>query len=118
MINNNFLYGLADLAIGTTTTIPGYLALGSTTGTLTANDIVCSGEFERNALSSKSRSGSVIKYSTTRVGTGVNSTPVNVVALMTSSSGGNLWGNMLLPSFIQTSTFNTDIDLWINLNGV
>ena len=117
MINNNMLYGLGDLATGTAVTIPSYMAFGSTTDTLSAVDIITSGEISRSSLESKTRTGNVIKFIKLKSGVSATSTPINSIGLFNSSSGGNLWGNMLTSSIIQTTSFDIDFEFWVQLLG-
>jgi hypothetical protein len=117
MINNNMLYGIADLCVGNAVTIPSYLAIGSTGGTLTSNDIITSGEFQRIPVT-KTRSGTVIQWAATALASSATSNLINVIGLMNSSSGGNLWANTLMPSLLQTSNYDIDFEIWVNLVGV
>lgn len=120
MINNLLLYIAADKLIGGTTyNIPAYMAFGSTTGTLTAADTVTSGEFDRNALTSTSRTDNIAKYSCTRTSTEANNEYINVVGLHNSSglaSSGNLVANMLVASLLHTTAFDVDIEFWISVS--
>lgn len=117
MINNNFLYGLCDLAIGNTVSIPSYLAMGSGSGILSSGDTVTSGEFSRGALTSKTRSGNLMKFIHLRPSTSAVSTPINVIGLMNSSTGGDLWANMLTSSILQTTSFDIDFEIWVQVTG-
>lgn len=117
MINNNFLYGIGDLAVGTSVTIPAYMAFGSTANVLSAADIITSGEISRSILDSKTRSGNVIKFIKLKTGATSTSTPINSIGLFNSSAGGSLWGNMLTSSIIQTSAFDIDFEYWVQILG-
>jgi len=116
MINNNYLMGLAQLMNGESYTIPSYLAFGSTTGTLTAADTVTSGEFDRNILSSTPRSGTVAKFVGSRSAAEANSEVVNVVSLVNASGlggSGDVQSNFLVASLIHTTSFDVDVEFWV-----
>jgi hypothetical protein len=119
MINDNFLNGMAGLLIGESVTIPSYLAFGSTTGTLTAQDTITSGEFDRNIYTTTERIGNVSKYSFLRTGGEVATSSgqyINVIGLMNSSAGGSLWANTLVSSLLHTTAFDLDIELWFTIS--
>jgi len=118
MINNNMLYGLGDMTIGNTVTIPSYMALGSSNATLSATDTIIGGEFVRLPLVTKSRTQNLIKLETLFAGGIASSLPINVVGLFNSSGGGNLWANMLMASIMQTTSFDIDVEIWIQFIGV
>lgn len=118
MINNNMLYGLAALAVGTATAIPAYLALGSTDGTLTSADTVTSGEFSRLALTSRTSVNNIITWDLLRTGASATSTPINVIGLWTSSVAGSLWCGVLTSSLIQSTAFDVDFSVQVQLLGV
>jgi hypothetical protein len=118
MINNNMLYGIGDLVLGNVVTIPSYMTLGSTTGNISSGDTITSGEFKRTALTSKTRSGNLIKFETLFTGTLTTAAPINVVGLMNSSAGGDLWANMLMASIMQSTSYDIDIELWVQFTGV
>lgn len=118
MINDNILNGVAQLLSGGSYTIPSYLAFGSTTGTLTAQDIVTSGEFDRNALDSDSASANVVKYIGKRLSTEANNEYVNVIGLHNAStlaSSGNLQANFLVPSLLHTTSFDINVEFWFSI---
>jgi hypothetical protein len=118
MINNNMLYGLGDLTIGNAVTIPSHMALGSTSNSLSSGDIITSGEFVRLPLLTKSRTGNLIKMETLFAGGIASSLPINVVGLFNSSAVGDLWANMLMASITQTTSFDIDIEVWMQFIGV
>ena len=106
MINNNMLNGVARAISGSSYTIPSYLAFGSTTGTVSAADTVCSGEFDRNALTSTTRSNSLVKYVSSRLSTEAAGQTINNLCLVNSStlgSSGNIQANVLIASLVHTS---------------
>jgi hypothetical protein len=117
MINNNMLYGLGDLMIGTAgVTIPSYMTMGSVSDTLTSGDLVTSGEFKRIAITTKSRSSNIDKFQTLFTGTLASSLYINSVGLFNSSAGGALWANMLMSSILQTTSFDIDVEFWVQLS--
>jgi hypothetical protein len=118
MINNNMLYGVGDLVLGNTVSIPSHMALGSVSDTLSSGDLVTSGEFKRQAFTTTSRTGNVIKFQTLFTGALASSLPINVLGLMNSSVGGDLWANMLMSSILQTSAFDIDVELWVQFRGI
>jgi hypothetical protein len=118
MINNNMLYGIAALTVGTATAIPAYLALGSTDGTLTSGDTITSGEFSRLALTSKTSVNNVLTWDLVRTGASATSTPINTIGLWTSSTGGALWCNVLTSSLIQSTAFDVDFSVQVQFLGV
>lgn len=117
MINNNFIYGLGDLAVGTAVNIPSHMAFGSTQDVLSASDIITSGEISRSSLDSKTRTQNVIKFVKLKTGATSTSTPINSIGLWNSSTGGQLWSNMLTSSLIQTTSFDIDFEIWIQILG-
>jgi len=116
MINNNYLNGLASLMASESYTVVSHLAFGSTTGTLTATDTVTSGEFDRNAISSKAATGNTVKYIGSRDSTEAGNEYINVTSFVNSStvSGSNdIQTNMLVSSLLHTSDFTVEIETWI-----
>jgi hypothetical protein len=114
MINDNLLNGVATLLSGGSFTIPSYLAFGSTTGTLTATDIITSGEFDRNALSSDSNTTNTVTYIGSRLGSEASSQTINIISLVNSSTanGSNdIISNFLLPSVIHTTSFDINVEV-------
>lgn len=118
MINNNTLTGIADLICGNAVSIPSHLALSSTAPTFTPTDTTLSGEFGTRITLTKARSGTVAKLSATRVASSSTSTPINSLATFSSITSGNIWSAMLVPSLLQTTNFDVDFEMWINMNGV
>jgi hypothetical protein len=119
MINDNFLYGLASLMAGSTYTIPGYLAFGSTTGTLNTNDSVTSGEFDRNALDSKTGSLNQVKFYGSRLASEASDEYVNIISLTNSASlggSGDIQVNFLVPSLLHTTSFDISVEAWVEFN--
>jgi UDP-glucose 4-epimerase len=116
MINNNLLYGVAALLAGSSYTIPSHMAFGSTTGTLTADDIITSGEFDRNALSSKTYTLNKVTYEAVIIASEASNKYVNVIGLHndgTLGSSGNLQANFLVSSLLHTTAFDLSAELWI-----
>lgn len=117
MLNDNFLNGMASLAAGESYTIISHLAFGSTTGTVTATDTITSGEFDRNAIDSTDAVGNVVKYIGSRSSAEANgSTYINVVGWHNSAtlaSSGNVQANFILPSLLQTTSFDLELELWV-----
>ena len=117
MINDNMLSGVASLMAGSTYTVVSHLAFGSTTGTLTATDLITSGEFDRNAIDSKSATGNVVKYIATRSSTEANGTTyLNLIGwhnTSTANSSGYMQANFLIPSLLQTTSFDIEFELWV-----
>jgi hypothetical protein len=114
MINDNLLNGVATLLAGGSFSIPSYLAFGSTTGTLTATDVITSGEFDRNALTSDSNTTNTVTYIGSRLAVEANSEAINILSLVNSStvSGSNdIMSNFLLPSLIHTTSFDISIEV-------
>jgi len=119
MINDNYIEGLAKLMTGEAYVIPSYMAFGSTTGTLTAVDLVTSGEFDRNALDSVERIGSTAKFIGSRSSVEANNEVINVVGLhnvVTLASSGNLQANFLVASLVHTSDFDVEVEFWVQHN--
>ena len=120
MINNNLLQGVAALLAGSSYTIPSHLAFGSTTGTLTAADIITSGEFDRNALDSKTTTGATARLSGGRISTEANNEQVAMVGLHNSatlSSSNNLQAAFLVSSLIHTTSFDIDVEFWFTFQS-
>ena len=111
------LYGLGDLLIGNSVTIPSYMALGSSSYTLMATDNSINGEFTRQILGSNVRSANLVKFDTLFSGVTASSLPINVVGLMNSSTSGDLWCSMLMANVTQTSSFDVEIEMWVQFNG-
>lgn len=118
MINNNMLYGLAGLAVGNAITIPSYLAIGSTDGTLTSTDTVSSGELSRIALTTKSSVNNIITWDVVKPSATATSIPINNIGLWSSSVGGSLWASFLTSSIIQSTSFDIDFTVQVQLLGV
>lgn len=119
MINNRLLNGAASLLAGNSFTIPGYLAFGSTSATLTATDIITSGEFDREALISKTSDNNIVKYIGSRTGVGANNEIINVISLVNSGTAygsSDICANMLIPSLIHSSDFDVGAEFWFTLN--
>lgn len=116
MINDNYLEGLAKLMTGEAYTIPSHLAFGSTTGTLSATDLITSGEFDRNALSNLERSDNVARFIGSRSSAEANNEVIRVVGFHNSASlasSGNLQANFLVSSLIHTTDFDVEVELWV-----
>jgi hypothetical protein len=121
MINDNFLTGAAKLMAGESYTIPSYMAFGSTFGTLTATDLITSGEFDRNILDSKSTTGATVKFVGGRTGVEANNERVQVIGLHNSStiySSGNLQANTLIASLTHTTSFDISAEFWITFERI
>jgi hypothetical protein len=121
MINDNFLYGAAKLMAGESYTIPSHMAFGSTFGTLTANDISTSGEFDRNALDSLSTTNNIVKFVGRRLSTEASDETIQLVGLHNASglaSTGNLQANVLLSSLIHTTDFDLEVEFWMQFERV
>ncbi len=116
MINDNYLNGLASLMAGTSYDLPGWMAFGSTTGTLTANDLVTTDEFDRNALDSSSTTNNIVKMVGRRLGTtaaGETIRNVGVHNIVTDDSSGYLQLNMLTSGIVHTSDFDLEVEFWV-----
>jgi len=116
MINDNYLEGLAQLMTGESYTITSHLAFGSTTGTLTSADIITSGEFDRNALSSSASSGAVAKFIGSRDSTEAGDEYINIVSFVNSASAGgsgDIQTNMLISSLLHTTDFTVEVEMWV-----
>lgn len=115
MINDNYLDGLAKLMTGESYDIPSHMAFGSTTGTLTANDVVTSGEFDRNAIDSANSTNNIAKIIGRRISSEAGSETIRLVSLTNSStvSGSNdIQGNFLTSSIIHTTDFDFEVEFW------
>jgi hypothetical protein len=119
MINNNLLNGVASLLAGGSYTIPSYLAFGSTSGLLTAADIVTSGEFDRNALTGYTVSNNTTKFNGTRLSTEASNETVNIISLTNSGTlrGSNdIQVSFLVPSLLHTTSFDLNVEVWVTVN--
>ena len=115
MINNRFLNGVASLSVGASFTIPSYLAFGSTTGVLTADDAVTSGEFDRNVLDTLTSVDNVAKFIGTRSSAEASDEIFRVAGLHNSStlaSSDNLQANFLVGSLVHTTDFAIQTEFW------
>jgi hypothetical protein len=122
MINDEFLEGMATLASGGSYTVISHLAFGSTSGTITATDLITSGEFERDTIDSTTSTGNTVTYVGSRSSAVADGTTyINVVGwhnASTLASSGNLQANFLLPSLLQTTSFDLEFELTIDFNRV
>ena len=121
MINDNMLSGVAALLVGSSYTIPAYLAFGSTTGTLAAADTITSGEFSRTALTSTAQSVAIAKFIGSRSSASANNEYINMVGLhnaATLRSSGNLQGAFLVASLLHTTAFDVGVEFWIEATRV
>lgn len=119
MINDNYLNGMAKLAVGEAYTIPSHLAFGSTTGTITSADLVTSGEFDRNALDSDSQSTNVAKYIGSRSSATAGNEYINVISFVNSSTlrgSGDIQSNFLISSLLHTTSFDVEVEWWVSFN--
>ena len=119
MINDNILNGIAAKLAGGSYTIPSHLAFGSTSGTLTVNDIITSGEFDRNALSSVTNTTNVVKFIGARLSTEANNETTNIISLVNSGTlrgSGDIQVNFLIPSLIHTTSYDMNIEVWLTIN--
>ena len=119
MINDNFLNGMASLAGGQSYTLPSHLAFGSTTGTLTSADLITSGEFDRNAVSTPVVATNVVKFIGSRSSVEGDNNYINVIGFHNSGtaySSGNLQTNFLVPSLLHTTSFDIEVEFWISFN--
>ena len=113
MINNNYLTGVAKLVLGQDVDIPSHMAYGSDSGTLTADDLEVSGEFDRIELSTGERDENIAKFIGLRTGAVADNETMSIVGILTSSAGGDLWVNTLLSSFIHTTDFDFEVQFWM-----
>lgn len=115
MINDNMLYMAAQRLAGSTTIpLPSYLAFGSSTGTLTASDVITSGEFDRNALTSITPNLSTVTYSGTRSAAEANNERLFLVSLVNSGTAygsSDIISNFLMSSMIHTTSFDLNFEL-------
>lgn len=119
MINDNYLNGVALKMANGSYTIPSHLAFGSTTGTLTAADIITSGEFDRNPLSTIEANSNIVKYIGNRLSVEASNEIINVIGLHNASglaSTGNVQANMLLPALVHTTAFDINVEFWFTFN--
>lgn len=119
MINDNLLNGVASLLAGGSYTIPSNLAFGSTSGVLTAQDVITSGEFDRNTLSTYSSTNNLVKFIGSRLSTEANNQVVNIISLTNSNTLGgssDIQASFLVPSLIHTTSFDINVEFWININ--
>ena len=110
------LNALAAVCAGSTIIIPSYMAKGSINGLITAQDVAPSGEFGVRPTTSNTSTNNLVKFTSLFLAPSSGNTAINNVALMTSITGGNLWANMLIPSLIQTSSFDVDVEIWVQIN--
>lgn len=119
MINDNFLAGAAKLMVGESYTIPSYMAFGSSTGTLTSADTKTSGEFDRNALDSKSSTNATSKFVGSRSSVEALNETVQLIGLHNAAtlySSGNLQVNTLIASLIHTTSFDISAEFWVTFS--
>jgi len=115
MINDNYLSGLAKLMVGASYSIPSHGAVGSTTGTLTATDIVTSGEFDRDTLSFD-RSLNTSKFGFVRSASEAGNEVINVASFTNSATPfgtSDIQVNMLIASLTHTTDFDVEIEAWV-----
>ncbi len=120
MINTKLLNGVASLLGGSTFSIPSYLAFGSTTGTLTSGDVITSGEFDRNILDSKIVTDNTVKFYGSRISTEANNEYINIISMTNSATlnGSNdIMSNFLLPSLLHTTSFDINVEVWLEVNS-
>jgi hypothetical protein len=120
MINNNLLNGIASLLGAEAYTLPSHLAIGSTTGILSAADTVTSGEFDRNALDSDVVTNNLIKFVGRRLSTEANNEVVNIISLVNSNTlfgTGDIQAAFLVPSLVHTTNFDIDVEFWIRIQS-
>lgn len=121
MINNKFLYGLASLMAGSSYDVPSHLAFGSDSDTITASDVITSGEFDRNALDYSEATSNTVKFVGGRSSGEADNDYINVIGLhnaATLASSDNLQANFLVPSLLHTSAFDLNVELWVTFNRV
>lgn len=119
MINDNLLNGTASLLGGQSYTLISHTAFGSTTGTITGQDLVTSGEFDRNALDATTQViDNQVRYYGRRSSVDANNEFINVIGwhnAATLASTGNLQANWLVASLQHTSDFDVEVQLWVNV---
>jgi hypothetical protein len=120
MINDNLLNGVATtIGVGSGYSIPSHLAFGSTTGTLTAADVITSGEFDRNALSGVVVNNNSITFTGARLSTEANNEYVNVISMTNSGTlrGSNdIQVSFLVPSLLHSTSFDINVDIYLTVN--
>ena len=106
---------IASLLNGESVSLIGYCAVGSGTTTPSASDTTLEGEIGRLPITSKSRSGNVITYSTF-FGSGDLNGTWNKVGLFNAQTGGVMFSEYLLPSTInKDATKTVDIEYAITI---
>ena len=113
MIVNTFLERIAGLINGETALIPTYAAFSSDSITADATDTSLPSELDSPRLSiTKSRSGTTTTYSFVRSGSAIGSDgdTLNAVAIIDSATGGYVLSEVSVPSLLQTSDFDVEVD--------
>ena len=105
------LIELAKALNGESNTIPSHVAFSSTVITPDTADTSIPGELDRSATSG-TRVTNQVTFNALRSGATASSTGdyINTLGLFTSTSGGNLYAEALVPSVLHTTTFDLEID--------
>jgi len=118
MINDLFLKGLAKLGVGESFSIPSHLAFGSDSADLSATDIITSGEFDRNVLTSVYSDDFVMKFVGGRTAAEANGELIQNVGLHNTGvlqSSGDLLANFLVASLLHTTDFDVEVEFWVEV---
>ncbi len=114
MLTDTFLEEVAKFLNNESATVVSHLTFSSDAITPDATDTSVSGELGTRISVSNSRSSSVptVTFTGTRSGAVASSSGdfVNLAALFTASSGGNLMAEAIVPSVLHTTDFDLEVD--------
>ena len=118
MITDVFLQELAKNINGESNTNASHLAYSSTAITPDATDTTLTGEFLTRVSATGSRVLTETTFNAIRSGAVASSSGdrINAMALFTSSSGGNLFAEALVPSILHTTAFDFEVDWKITIS--
>ena len=112
-MNTDTLYSnIAGVLVGDSFNIPSHIAFSSTVVTLDPTSSTLTGEFGSRVATTPSRELNVATYSAIRSGAVASSTGdrINSIGLFSSSTGGELYSIVLVPSLLHTTSFDFEID--------
>lgn len=116
MITDVYLQEIAKAINGEANTVVSHCAFSSTVLTPAATDTSLAHEYDRSSATG-TRSTNSVTFNSLRSGATASSTGdyINVVGLLTSSTGGNLMLEALVPSVLHTTSFDFEVDATVTI---
>lgn len=116
MIVDTFLDEAAKAFNNESFVIPNYFTVSSSLASVASTDTSLSGEFGTRIALTKSRTDNTTTYVAMRNGSLASTTGDTIMgaAMLSASSGGTLFTELTMPSFLQTTAFDVEFTTTID----